>query len=66
MTALQAATEIGGFDLALAFDADAEFVREYFTRESLDRMFPGEDNTTCGGHSLAECADAVIEELGIE
>lgn len=65
ISALQAATEYGGFDLDLAGDMTAQDIRDYFTSANFDRMFPGDDNTQCGGYTLAECAEAVIEELGL-
>ena len=62
---LQAAIENGGFDLALVGDMTAQDIREYFTADNFSRMFPGDDNSHCGGYSLTECANAVIDELGL-
>jgi len=62
-SAIQAATEFGGFDLRAGAGMSADEVRAYFSRENIARMFPGEDASQCGDYSLEECAAAVIDAL---
>ena len=67
-SALQAATEYGGFDLMQADGMTADDVREYFEANNFYRMFGSgrnDDQTDCGGYSFDECANAVIEHLGL-
>jgi hypothetical protein len=65
LDALEAATDYGGFDLSVAHGLTGDDVREYFSETNFRQMFPGEDPTECGGYSLAACAEAVIEALGL-
>ena len=62
-SALAAATEFGGFSLEEVAEITDDEVREYFSIDSMQRMFPGDDCHDCGGYSLEDCADAIIEEL---
>ena len=60
-SALQAALEFGGWNLEQDAGIDEQEIRDYFTEENFRSMFPGEDATECGGFSLDECAQAVID-----
>lgn len=62
-TQLDAAILVGGFDIELGKALSTEEIAEYFTRENFERMFAGEDCSQCGGYSLDECRDAVLEHL---
>ena len=59
--ALQAAQEFGGWTLPHTAAIDDQAIRDYFTEDNFVAMFPGDDATECGGYSLDECAEAVIE-----
>ena len=59
--ALQAAFEFGGWNSPQSAGISEDEIRNYFTAENFRSMFPSEDATECGGYSLRECADAVIE-----
>ena len=61
LNALQAALEFGGWNLGQDAGIDEQEIRSYFTEKNFSAMFPGEDATECGGYSLDECAEAVIE-----
>lgn len=61
VNALQAALEFGGWNLGQDAKIDEQEIRDYFTEENFRSMFPGEDATECGGFSLDECAQAVID-----
>ena len=59
--ALQAAFEFGGWNSPQSAGISEDEIRNYFTEENFRSMFPGEDATECGGFSLDECAQAVID-----
>jgi hypothetical protein len=66
-TILQAAQEVGGFDIDQArrdgmTRADVE---SYFSEDNFRAMFPGDDPTECSGYTLDACAAAVCRELGL-
>lgn len=60
-SALQAATEFGGFDLAQADGMSADDVRDYFDSANMYRMFG--QCSDCGGYTFEQCAMAVIDAL---
>ena len=60
-SALQAALENGGWNLGQDAGIGEREIRDYFTEDNFRSMFPGEDATECGGFSLDECAQAVID-----
>lgn len=61
LSALQAALEWGGWNLGQDAAIGEQEIRDYFTEQNFRMMFPGEDATECGGYSLDECAQAVID-----
>jgi hypothetical protein len=65
LSALQAATEYGGYDMAIGKeDGDtAADVRRYFSRKHFEKIFGVGEGDECGGYTLDECADAVIEAM---
>lgn len=59
-SALEAAFEYGGWNMAQDASVNEQEVLDYFTERNFSRMFPGEDPAECGGYTLDECARAVI------
>lgn len=64
-TPLDAAIQMGGFDLEVGKNFSRKDVLDYFSEENLDRMFPGSYNREIDGYSLDECAEAIIYYLEV-
>ena len=63
--ALQAAFNFGGWNLKKNDKVTAKEISDYFTEDNFREMF-GTDQDSCGGYSLKECAEAVLEFHNIQ
>lgn len=63
--ALQAAFDFGGWNLKKNDQVTAKEISGYFTEDNFRKMF-GAYQDSCGGYSLKECVEAVLEFHNIQ